>query len=148
MQAAAAFSSSVSSSEVILLILRILIVAVLYAFLGLILWLLVRERHSPQTPVPLARLTPLLTDGAPASAHILRSAVWIGRDPNCAVRVSDEYASARHARLAWDPATGAWWIEDNASRTGTWVNEERVLRCALGAGDIIRVGEVRFRFET
>lgn len=143
MQAAAA----VSAPETILFALRILIVVALYGFLGLLLWLLVRERPSLQTPVPPARLIPLPADGVPASAHILRSAVWIGRDPNCAVRVSDEYASARHARLTWDPATSAWWIEDNASRNGTWVNEERVIRCALSTGDIIRVGKARLRFE-
>ncbi len=144
MQAAAALSPC----EVILLALRILIVAALYGFLGLMLWMLMRERQSPQAPTWPARLILLPAGNLPASEYVLRSSVWIGRDPNCAVRVSDEYTSARHARLAWDPATGAWWIEDNASRNGTWVNEERVIRCALGAGDIIRVGEARFRFET
>lgn len=134
--------------EAILLALRILIVVALYSFLGLMLWMLVRERQSPHAPVSPARLILLPPGNTPASEHILRSSVWIGRDPNCAVRVSDEYTSARHARLAWDPATSAWWIEDNASRNGTWVNEARVIRCALGAGDIIRVGEARFRFET
>jgi len=143
MQAAAALSPP----EAILLALRILIVAALYGFLGLMLWMLVRERQSHQAPIPPARLILLPAGNMPASEHVLRSSEWIGRDPNCAVRVSDQFASARHARLAWDPATSAWWIEDNASRNGTWVNEERVIRCALGAGDIIRVGEVRFRFE-
>lgn len=138
---------ALSLAETILLALRVLIVIALYGFLGLTLWALLRERQSPQAPVPPARLIQQPAGSAPASEHVLRASTWIGRDPNCAVRVSDEYASARHACLTWDAVSGAWWIEDNASRNGTWVNDERVMRCALSSGDIIRVGEARFRFE-
>jgi hypothetical protein len=140
-------SDALSSAETILLALRVLVVIALYGFLGLMLWALLRERQSPQKPIVPARLIEQPAGSTPASEHVLRASTWIGRDPNCAVRVSDEYASARHAWLAWDPATGAWWIEDNASRNGTWVNDERVIRCALSPGDMIRVGEARFRFE-
>lgn len=141
-------ADALSFAEVALFALRVLIVLALYGFLGVMLWALLRERPSAQTPVSPARLIREPAGNGPAGEHILRSTVWIGRDPNCAVRVSDEYASARHARLTWDPLTGNWWIEDNASRNGTWVNDERVTRCALSAGDTIRVGEARFRFET
>jgi len=36
--------------------------------------------------------------------------------------------SARHAQLVWDGADGCWFIENNASRNGTYVNETRVMR--------------------
>ena len=135
------------AEETLLFVLRVLIVVALYGFLGLTLWALLRERHPAQAHIPPARLVRQDEAGKPANGQALKTTVWIGRDPNCAVRVSDEFVSARHARINWDTETNAWWIEDNSSRNGTWVNEERVIRCALSNGDLIRVGDAHFRFE-
>ncbi|MCS7060305.1 MAG: FHA domain-containing protein [Anaerolineae bacterium] len=134
-----------STFEAALLGLRILMVIALYAFFGLIMWVLLREGRSVQSPIPPARL--IAQQDHVGAAYAVQHNTWIGRDPNCAVCVNDDFVSARHARLVWDAAGRTWWIEDNASRNGTWVNDERVVRCALSCGDIIRVGDVRFRFE-
>jgi hypothetical protein len=43
-----------------------------------------------------------------------------GRDPACDVRVNDEYASPRHARV-WQDDQGKLWVEDLGSTNGTWL---------------------------
>jgi pSer/pThr/pTyr-binding forkhead associated (FHA) protein len=151
--------------DIVLLALRILIVIALYAFLGVVLFVLLREQRQPAVrsqPVPPqpARLTQLtetadLSQGSGSKSddrrslrqYTLNAVTWIGRDPNCLVRADDEFTSARHAQLIWREDEGTWWIEDNASRNGTFVNGERVMRAVLKDGDEIRVGKVRFRFE-
>jgi pSer/pThr/pTyr-binding forkhead associated (FHA) protein len=48
--------------------------------------------------------------------------------------------------VLWRAEDQAWWIEDNLSRNGTFVNEQRVTRAMLNDGDVIRVGRAKFRF--
>jgi len=138
--------------DVAVFVLRVLIVIALYAFLGVLLWALLREQASAGAgQVPTSCLVPLSGDDAPnpsnARCYTIRSAAWIGRDPNCLVHADDEFASARHAQVLWRAEDQAWWIEDNLSRNGTFVNDQRVARAMLRKGDVIRVGRARFRFE-
>jgi pSer/pThr/pTyr-binding forkhead associated (FHA) protein len=137
--------------EIVLFALRVLLVVALYAFLGALLWVLLRERgQNASTPAsaPAGRITLLSSDGAPGRQYEVRAAAWLGRDPNCLVRVDDEFASARHAQVLWRVDDGAWTIEDNLSRNGTFLNGERVTRAALSEGDVIRVGRTDFQFST
>ncbi|PJF47454.1 MAG: FHA domain-containing protein [Chloroflexi bacterium] len=134
----------------VLFALRILIVVALYAFLGALLWTLLQERNSaPAPPVPtswLQRLTGNEADSASGHCYAIRWAAWIGRDPNCLVHTDDEFASARHAQVLWRAEDQAWWIEDNLSRNGTFVNDRPVMRSRLKDGDVIRVGHMQFKF--
>jgi pSer/pThr/pTyr-binding forkhead associated (FHA) protein len=136
--------------EIVLFALRVLLVIALYAFLGVLLWVLLRERGpatADQPLAPAARLT-LLSDGsATGRSYDVRAAAWIGRDPNCLVRADDEFASARHAQVLWRVDDGAWWLEDNLSRNGTFLNDERIAQAVLKNGDVIRVGRATYRFE-
>ena len=146
--------------DIALFILRILIAAALYAFLGTLLWVLLRQQtQEPVSGVPMARLIQVVVvehkghaeDKADGAGRIyeIKTAAWIGREPNCLVCVVDDFASTRHAQVLWqaeDGATGAWWIEDNLSRNGTFVNEARVTQAKLNDGDVIRVGRMNFRF--
>ncbi|MFN4294391.1 MAG: FHA domain-containing protein [Thermoflexales bacterium] len=136
----------------VLFALRMLIVIALYAFLGALLWALLRERDSATAPaVPTSRLTRLTGDEADSASercYAIRSAAWIGRDPNCLVHADDEFASARHAQVLWRAEDQAWWIEDNLSRNGTFVNGQPVMRSRLKDGDVIRVGHAQFKFES
>jgi hypothetical protein len=139
--------------DVAVFALRVLIVVALYAFLGILLWALLREQASAagSARVPTSCLVPLADDDTPdlpnTRCYTIRSAAWIGRDPNCLVHADDEFASARHAQVLWRAEDQAWWIEDNLSRNGTFVNGQRVARAMLRKGDVIRVGRARFRFE-
>ena len=151
--------------DVTLLAIRIFIVIVLYAFLGIVLVMLIREQHPSQAPEPRAASLVRLSQDEPVSQdagmtvaykpvftserHRLAShgPTWIGRDPNCAVRVNGEFVSTRHAHIDWRGDKQAWWIEDNTSRNGTLVNGQRIMRSELQHADIISIGGVQFRFE-
>jgi pSer/pThr/pTyr-binding forkhead associated (FHA) protein len=136
--------------EIVLFGLRILLVIALYAFLGVVLWVLLREARQSTAPTvaafAAARLVQVLDSGIAGREYTVQSAAWIGRDPNCLVRVEDEFASARHAQVLWRAEDQAWWVEDNLSRNGTFVNDERVTSITLKDGDVIRVGRARFKF--
>jgi pSer/pThr/pTyr-binding forkhead associated (FHA) protein len=143
--------------DIVLFILRILIVVALYTFLGVVLFVLLREQRPgqalPPQPAILTRLDANgeSAQGASAGASYqlaLHGPTWIGRDPNCAVRVDNELVSLRHARLEWRADKQAWWIEDNSSRNGTVVNDERVMQCEIDDQDTITIGHVTFRFQS
>ncbi len=68
----------------------------------------------------------------------------IGRTADSDVRLGDELASRRHARI--ERRNGEFVITDLGSTNGTYVNGRRVHQRPLHGGDEIRVGRVRLRF--
>jgi tellurite resistance protein len=56
----------------------------------------------------------------------------------------DAKVSRRHCRLSFEG--DAIWVTDNASTTGTFVNEERVVQRQLFGGEALAVGDLLFRF--
>lgn len=70
----------------------------------------------------------------------------IGRNVNNTIFVEDEFASATHAMLTFRGRS--WFIEDQGSTNGTYVNGHRIDRpVALSYGDEIMIGRVRMRLE-
>ncbi len=70
----------------------------------------------------------------------------IGRNVNNTIFVEDEFASASHAMLTFRGRS--WFIEDQGSTNGTYVNAHRIDRpVALSYGDEIMIGRVRMRLE-
>lgn len=68
----------------------------------------------------------------------------IGRDPDCGIVLDSPEVSRRHAVLT--PEEGAYTITDE-STNGVFVNGERSSRSQrLAEGDVVRVGDVIFRF--
>jgi pSer/pThr/pTyr-binding forkhead associated (FHA) protein len=128
--------------------LRALAVVALYAFFGVLLWALLRERHAEPAALHAAELIALNEAGEEGQRYDVRAAAWIGRDLNCLARADDEFTSARHAQVLWDAGDQSWWLEDNLSRNGTFLNDQRVTRAQLKDGDVIRAGHARFRFRT
>ena len=64
--------------------------------------------------------------------------VMVGRDRTCSIVLSHPAVSRRHARIT---LTGASWVlEDLKSANGTYVNNTRVERAKLKAGDVVRFG--------
>jgi pSer/pThr/pTyr-binding forkhead associated (FHA) protein len=137
--------------DILLFALRVLIALALYAFLGAMLSALLREHRVSSAPHHAATLIRLDLNAepiqSPGARYTLsaRAPTWIGRDPNCAICVNSEFASAQHACVEWHTDQRAWWIKDNASRNGTTVNGERVMRSELANGDIIAVAGTQFR---
>ena len=64
--------------------------------------------------------------------------VMVGRDRTCSIVLSHPAVSRRHARITLSGA--ACVLEDLKSANGTYVNNARVERVQLKAGDVVRFG--------
>jgi pSer/pThr/pTyr-binding forkhead associated (FHA) protein len=134
-------------SGTVLLALRILLAAALYAFLFLALWLMWRDlrRSTRQLAGPDLPVLSLIRLGA-ENARRFRSRgpeIIVGRDPTCSLRLDDKTISARHARLSHHHSQ--WWLEDLQSTNGTFLNAEMVDGAVVVAsGDRVRFGELEF----
>ena len=69
---------------------------------------------------------------------------FLGRDWVCRVVLNDPQCSRKHARIYSDE--DGWWIEDNGSSNGTYVNGQTVRKARLGEGNTIRIGSSVFTF--
>lgn len=67
------------------------------------------------------------------------SGTLIGRSPESALVLDDDFASGRHARIYRDDQ--GWWVEDLGSTNGTFLGEEKVVRpVPVEVGSVVRVG--------
>jgi hypothetical protein len=76
---------------------------------------------------------------------VLKDQSMVGRDPSCEVVVTDGSVSRRHARL--EKRAGAWWVVDQGSANGTYVNSLKVAEQALKKGQELRFGALAFRVD-
>ncbi len=72
----------------------------------------------------------------PAGGRLL-----IGRDAGCDLCIDDAALSRRHAQLVQEGAV--WFVEDQGSANGTFVDGERVGRAPLRDGAVLRLGPER-----
>lgn len=115
---------------------------------------LARSIKSPANPIApfvdspkglvQAPLLELLSGNAPASVSILNSDFGIGRSSQNDYVVKDSKVSRVHARIR--EAQGAWFIQDQNSASGTFVNGKRVQAQRLNDGDAVRIGDTTFKF--
>jgi pSer/pThr/pTyr-binding forkhead associated (FHA) protein/soluble lytic murein transglycosylase-like protein len=75
---------------------------------------------------------------APWEIELERNESIVGRSPDCDIHIDADGVSREHAYLR--VSGGKVSIEDNESRNGTFVNEERVEQRTLRPGDRIRLG--------
>ncbi|HLL64324.1 MAG TPA: FHA domain-containing protein [Micromonosporaceae bacterium] len=68
----------------------------------------------------------VVTAGALAGTRITlgEAAITIGRAEDSTLVITDDYASARHARLI--PRAGQWFVEDLGSTNGTYLDRGKV----------------------
>ena len=132
-------------SGIVLLILRMLMAASLYAFLGLALYLLWRDLQQ-QSKLSISYQPPTLTlirniDEEPVPYRFSVPEIIIGRDPACNFILEDSTVSAQHSRLSF--RQGHWWVEDLRSTNGTYLNNEPIsASLVITSGDEIRCGQV------
>jgi hypothetical protein len=132
-------------------IVRLAFLALLYVFLAAVTRILLRDLRGAAVgrASSLGRLVVVASDVAEPTAgqaFALGAVAPIGRDVNNAIVVDDSFASAEHAVLTFRGRT--WYVEDLASTNGTFVNGLRVAGlAAIGFGDEVQVGRVRFRLE-
>ncbi len=64
----------------------------------------------------------------------------IGRNPECALVLDDDFASGRHARIFHRDS--AWFVEDLASTNGTFLGAERLTTpTRVESGSTLRIGK-------
>ena len=88
-----------------------------------------------------------MTVGSRAGVSFLLDATEenrIGRDPECAIALSDPLCSRVHAIV--EQADGGWRIRDAGSRNGTFVNGQKIDDAMLADGHGVRVGSTEFEF--
>jgi pSer/pThr/pTyr-binding forkhead associated (FHA) protein len=131
----------------IVLVLRLLAAAALYAFLAFALWMMWQELRRTAAlaaghKVPPLRLEISVRGARPVVRLFTQTDVILGRDPTCDVPLSDKLISARHARLSFHD--GQWWVDDLGSTNGTRLNRESILvSTVLMSGDEIRCGSAK-----
>jgi diguanylate cyclase (GGDEF)-like protein len=70
--------------------------------------------------------------------------VSIGRADNCTICVNTDQVSRKHAMV--QAVLGKYFLVDNRSTNGTFVNEQKVERAKLMDGDQIRVGKTVLKY--
>jgi hypothetical protein len=75
----------------------------------------------------------------------VRDQTVVGRDPSCEIVVADGSVSRRHARL--EQRAGIWWVVDQGSANGTYLNSLRIAEQALKNGQELRFGALAFRVD-
>ncbi|WP_300679561.1 FHA domain-containing protein [Nocardioides sp.] len=66
--------------------------------------------------------------------------ILIGRGPDAAIRLDDDYVSTRHARIATNGDT--WFVEDLGSTNGTYIGAVRLTQpTTLTLGTQVRIGK-------
>jgi pSer/pThr/pTyr-binding forkhead associated (FHA) protein len=131
-------------------ILRILLLVLQLSFLAL-LYLILRsaERAQLASQAGIGRLSVLESpdDEPPVGRTIALGPInSLGRNVNNTIYVEDDFVSANHAMLTFRGRS--WFIEDQGSTNGTYVNGHRIDRpVALSFGDELTIGRVRMRLE-
>ena len=96
-----------------------------------------RGKGSPTTLV--------VTEGPLTGTSLpLRSGgILIGRNPECALVLDDDYASGRHCRIHPDPSgRDGWVVEDLGSTNGTFMGRDRLTGSRpVEIGTTLRIGK-------
>jgi len=87
-----------------------------------------------------ARLFP--AGGGPSIA-LTKRVMWVGRRPECDIRLNRPIVSNIQCVLYWDGET--WVIEDHWSSNGTAVGRGRITKHELSSGETITISRM-FRF--
>ena len=98
-----------------------------------------RPKRQPHSTAPR---TLVVTGGAltGTSLPLRESGTIIGRNPECALVLDDDFASGRHARIFH--RDNAWFVEDLGSTNGTFVGTERLTGpVRVEAGSTLRIGK-------
>ena len=87
----------------------------------------------------------VLYGGSIGKKHDLATGVTtIGRDPLATIVLDADSVSRTHARL--EVIAGETWVADLGSTNGTFVNDRPVERELLKSGDLVKVGDIIFKF--
>ncbi|MBM6405911.1 FHA domain-containing protein [Phycicoccus sp. CSK15P-2] len=161
-------------SELTLTVLRLGLLVVLWVFIFAVVGVLRGDlygtrvnrrattpaRGNPALPAPQGRRgrpksdrrapSKLVVTAGPLSGTVLplhRSGTLIGRSPECALVLDDDYASGRHARIFQDDH-GVWMVEDLRSTNGTYLGATRLTDPReVAVGSVLRIGQTSLELQ-
>ena len=142
-------------------ILRLLLLVLQLAFVGLLYLILFSFSRSLLRDLRSAEMTQLARQSGIGRLSVVESPIdepalgasialgpinSIGRNVNSTIFVDDDFVSGGHAMLTFRGRS--WFIEDQGSTNGTYVNGHRIDRAVvLSLGDELTIGRVRMRLE-
>ena len=131
-------------SGVVLLVLRLVSAAILYAFIGWAFYLLWRDLKQQSDSFKFLQIPSIslqLEEDGHNEPHLFHQAeIMVGRDPTCDFPIEDALVSAHHAQLTFHHAQ--WWAEDMQSKNGTLLNENLIdIPTVIVSGDILLCGK-------
>ena len=146
-------TTSLSFDE-FLLVLRIAMTIVLYLFVLQVVLVARRDlRLAAVTPLPgtttrtighLVVVDSGKTALTPGSHIDILASMTLGRSPTNTIVLDSPVVSTENTRVFFQ--NRSLWVEDLKSRNGTFLNERPVVApVAVRPGDILRVGDVRFK---
>lgn len=110
-----------------------------------------RQRSAGATPQPRPARQPrgirrgpthlTVTEGSlrGTSVPLSEQGLLIGRNPECALVLTDDFASGRHMRVY--RREDGWYADDLGSTNGTWLGDQRIGEGArLDVGSRLRIG--------
>lgn len=139
-----------------LLLLRLALVALLYIFILQVVGVARRDmRRLARIPAGATHAQPVIghlvvidsgsTPLLPGAKLDLQPITTIGRSPTNTIVLESTFVSTEHARILFKDKS--LWVEDLGSRNGTTVNQQPVAQSvAVRPGDLLQVGDVRFKF--
>lgn len=95
------------------------------------------RRRGKRVPTTLT-----VTEGplSGTSLPLRGNGILIGRNPECALVLDDDYASGRHCRLY--PGSDGWLVEDLGSTNGTYFGRDRLTSPRpVEVGTTLRIGK-------
>jgi len=92
----------------------------------------------------MAKLILKFENGLQKEVPLLDGMVSIGRLPDNTVQIDNPGVSSRHCRVVAEG--GHYFVEDNNSTNGTYVNKQRVTRMQLIHGDELTIGKLTATF--
>ncbi len=149
-------------SELTLFLIRIAFLAILWIFVLSAISVIRSDMFGARVPESARRdaapgraskqKTPSKRRGSPTHVAVTQGSssgvtvplaqapILIGRGPDAAIRLDDDYASTRHARIA---ASGdQWFVEDLGSTNGTYIGSVRISQpTTIAIGTQVRIGK-------
>lgn len=87
----------------------------------------------------------VFTNGSLAGKQLkLSTDMLIGRSEKCQIQIPDPSVSRKHARIVY--ANERWFIQDQNSSSGIYVNGKKEQSIRLHSGDVIRLGNTEIKF--
>lgn len=93
----------------------------------------------------MAKLVLKFENAVQKEVPLLDGAVSVGRLPDNTLQIDNPAVSSRHCRIFFEGQN--YFVEDNNSTNGTFLNKQRVTRAQLKNGDELTIGKHTVRFE-